>query len=254
MDWKSHQILCRFQHGTVKGAVKWMVELPNIVCGLVGMGAYAKTASEGGTYHPVCIWLTFKTGVPGCLRVGKVGSKVSLKWLSMQGYAIGPSRLGSLGLGVRQVKTGTQTDIQGHSVCFALQHKSTFPGTSPPNKTPTLAAITGKTAVIPIQDSKESTCSPAASSSAMAPSSGGCSMPSTSIDSSPRGNKGRPSWSGSSSDPTKPASPLLPTGHSGEAGPAPAPPLSLHPACTKRPPPPPSSSSVALALTTEGHL
>ena len=84
MDWKRCPNLFRFWHGAVKGAAKWMVEWPDIVCGLVGIGAYARRTSEGGTYCPVCIWLSFKSGVPGCLRVGKVGLKVGLKWLSMQ--------------------------------------------------------------------------------------------------------------------------------------------------------------------------
>ena len=61
-----------------------MVEWPDIVCGLVGIGAYARRASNGGTYCPVCIRLLFYSGVPGRSRVGKVGLKVSLKRLSMQ--------------------------------------------------------------------------------------------------------------------------------------------------------------------------
>ena len=42
-----------------------MVELPNIVNGLVGIGAYARMGSEGGTYHPVYIWLIFRSVVTG---------------------------------------------------------------------------------------------------------------------------------------------------------------------------------------------
>ena len=52
--------LFRFWCGTAKGATKWMVELPNIVYRLVGIGTYARMASEGGTYGLVCIWLAFK--------------------------------------------------------------------------------------------------------------------------------------------------------------------------------------------------
>ena len=52
-----------FQCIAAKDATKWMAKLPNIVCGLVGISAYARIASEGGTYHPVCVWLT--SGVPG---------------------------------------------------------------------------------------------------------------------------------------------------------------------------------------------
>ena len=43
-----------------------MVELTDIVNKLVGMGAYARMASKGGIYHPVRIWLAFRSGVPGC--------------------------------------------------------------------------------------------------------------------------------------------------------------------------------------------
>ena len=50
-----------------------MVELLDIV----GLGAYMKTASKGGTYYPVCIWLAFRMWIPKMLRVGKVGVKVS---------------------------------------------------------------------------------------------------------------------------------------------------------------------------------
>ena len=57
-----------------------MVELPNIIYGLVGIGIYARTASEGGTYCPVCMWLAFRVWIPRTLRVGKVGVKVSLEW------------------------------------------------------------------------------------------------------------------------------------------------------------------------------
>ena len=67
-----------------KGAhTKWMVELPDIVCGLVGIGAYASMVSEGGhllsSLHPACI----QVWSPRMLRVGKVGLKVGLKWLSV---------------------------------------------------------------------------------------------------------------------------------------------------------------------------
>ena len=58
--------LFRFQCGTAKGTIKWMVELLDIACGLVGIGAYTRTASEGGTYHPVCIRLAFRSRVLGC--------------------------------------------------------------------------------------------------------------------------------------------------------------------------------------------
>ena len=61
-----------------------MIKWPNIICGLVGIGAFARMASEGGTYRSVCLRLMSKSGIPGHLRVGKVGLKVGLKWFSMQ--------------------------------------------------------------------------------------------------------------------------------------------------------------------------
>ena len=51
--------------GAVKGAIKWMIEWPNIVSGLVGISAYARMALKGGTHCLVCVQLTFKTGVLG---------------------------------------------------------------------------------------------------------------------------------------------------------------------------------------------
>ena len=54
--------LFRFQHGTAKGATKWMVELPNIVYRLVGIGVYARMVRGGHllfSLHPGC-------GFPRC--------------------------------------------------------------------------------------------------------------------------------------------------------------------------------------------
>ena len=45
---------------------------------LVGIRAFASTASVGGTYYPVCIWLVSGIWIPRTLRVGKVGMKVGL--------------------------------------------------------------------------------------------------------------------------------------------------------------------------------
>ena len=45
-----------------------MVELPDIVSRLVGIDAYARTESKGGTYHPVGIQLAFKVWIPKILR------------------------------------------------------------------------------------------------------------------------------------------------------------------------------------------
>ena len=70
--------LFRFWHGTAKGIKKWMVEPPDTIYGLVGIGAYARMASRGvlsSSLHPAC----FQVWSPGMQRVGKVGLKVSLK-------------------------------------------------------------------------------------------------------------------------------------------------------------------------------
>ena len=57
VDWKKCPNQFRFWLSTVRGAIKWMVEWPDIVCGLAGISAYARMAFEGGTYCPVCIQL-----------------------------------------------------------------------------------------------------------------------------------------------------------------------------------------------------
>ena len=65
-----------------------MVELPNVVYRLVLIGAYARMASEEGTYYLVCIWLAFRMLIPWMLRVGKVAVKVGLKWPSSAGLML----------------------------------------------------------------------------------------------------------------------------------------------------------------------
>ena len=84
MDWKRYLNLFRFWHSIVNSTAKWMLKWPDIVYRLVGKGAYARMASEGGTYCSVNIRLPSNSGVPRHLRVGKVGLKVSHDWLSMQ--------------------------------------------------------------------------------------------------------------------------------------------------------------------------
>ena len=64
--------------------------------GLVGIGAYARMVSEGGTYHPVCVRLASGMWIARTLWVGKVGLKVGFKQPSS---ATGPSLFGSIGLG-----------------------------------------------------------------------------------------------------------------------------------------------------------
>ena len=59
-----------------------MIEQPNFFLGRVGwLGAYTRIALEGGTYHLACVWLASRIWIPRTLRVGKLGSKVSFKWL-----------------------------------------------------------------------------------------------------------------------------------------------------------------------------
>ena len=56
--------------------------------GLVKLGTYARIASEGGTYHPVCIRLASRMWIPKMLRAGKVAVKVSLKLHSSAGLML----------------------------------------------------------------------------------------------------------------------------------------------------------------------
>ena len=113
-------------------ALRRWVSCPTLFYGWVGIGAYTRRVSKGGTYHPVCIRLAFGMWIPRMLWVGKVGLKVGLKWPSS---ATGPSPFGSMGLRAGQVKTKTWTNYQvGLSVLCGA--KST-PTTCPPNKTPT---------------------------------------------------------------------------------------------------------------------
>ena len=227
-----------------------MVEWPDIVCGLVGIGAYARMVSEGGTYHPVCIWLLFKSSVPGCSRVGKVGLKVGLKQLSMQDML---QDLAHWALWVWvQDKSRLRHKPMSKVSLIGLCH-----GASPPS--PIHARQTGHqplqqqwvTSSHPAQNSKELACSPTASFSTT-PSSSACSAPSTSIGPSPRG-QGRaflgwlyclPPWNLPARISSWTVGQVL----------APAPPLLPHPAHTRRPPPPPSSSSAASALAYRGGI
>ena len=144
---------------------------------------------------------------------------------------------------------------QRSKVSLSVLHcgaKSTLPHTCPPDRTLTHSATMGKVIAIPIQDGEELTCSPMESSPAVAPSSATCLAPSTSIGPDPRGARADLPGPTPAPAPMEPTNPLFPAGCLGEEGPAPAPPLSLHPAYTKRPPPPPSSSSMALSLAAEG--
>ena len=90
---------------------RW-VGCPTLFHGRVGIGAYARMALKGGTYHQVCIWLVLGMCIPRTLWVSKVGLKDGLKWPSS---ATGPSPLGFMGPRAGQVKI--QTNYQSRSVC-----------------------------------------------------------------------------------------------------------------------------------------
>ena len=77
--WRKCRNLIKFWRGTAKGSTKWIVELPDIVCGLVGIGAYTGTASKGGSCHLVCVQLAFRMWLYWMLKVGKVVVKVGPK-------------------------------------------------------------------------------------------------------------------------------------------------------------------------------
>ena len=98
---------------------------------LVGIDAYSRMASEGGTYHLVCIQLVSRMSILRLLRVGKVGVKVSLKWSSSATYAKGPSQFGFMGLGARQVKTETQMNLQVSLSVLCYSTKTTLPSHMP---------------------------------------------------------------------------------------------------------------------------
>ena len=50
--------LFRFRCTSANNAVKWMVKPPTFIFRRAGwLGAYARVALEGGTYHPICVQL-----------------------------------------------------------------------------------------------------------------------------------------------------------------------------------------------------
>ena len=122
--------------------VRRWVSCQTLFCGWVEIGAYAKRALNGGTYHPVCIQLAFRICIPRTLWVGKVSLKDGLEQPSS---ATGPSLLGSMGPRAGQVKTRMNYQV-GLSL---LRHgtKST-PTTYPPNKTPTPATTMVKSSLL----------------------------------------------------------------------------------------------------------
>ena len=109
-----------------------MVELPDIVYGLVGIGDYARMAPEGGTYCPVCIQLAFRVWIPRTLRVGKVGVKVGLKQPSGAGLMLQDLAHLALWVWVQDKSTETWTIFQvsvsvlhSGSKCNLPSHMST---------------------------------------------------------------------------------------------------------------------------------
>ena len=130
--------------------VKRWVSCPTLFYGWVGIGAYARRALKGGTYHPVCIRLAFGMCIPRTLWVGKVGLKDGLKWPSS---ATGPSLLGSMGLRAGQVKTWMI-----YQVGLSVLHRSakSTPTTCPPNKTPTPTTTMVKSSLLRLM-TKQST-------------------------------------------------------------------------------------------------
>ena len=98
-------------------ARRW-VSCPTLFYGRVGIGAYARRALNGGTYHPVCIQLAFGMCIPRTLWVGKVGLKDGLEWPSS---ATGPSPLGSMGPRAGQVKTQTNYQVGLSVLCHSAQ-------------------------------------------------------------------------------------------------------------------------------------
>ena len=97
---------------------RW-VGCPTLFHGRVGIGAYARMALKGGTYHQVCIWLVLGMCIPRTLWVSKVGLKDGLKWPSS---ATGPSPLGFMGPRAGQVKI--QTNYQSRSSLFCAMVQS----------------------------------------------------------------------------------------------------------------------------------
>ena len=55
---------------------------------LIWLGAYTRTASEGGTYRPVCVQLASRMWIPRTLGIGKVSVKVGLKHPSSAGLML----------------------------------------------------------------------------------------------------------------------------------------------------------------------
>ena len=123
-------------------------ELPKIVCGLLGISTYARMASKGGTYCPVCIWLTFRSRVPGCYE--------SVRWVRrsvLSGFQCRRLMLQDLAhwaLWVQMQDKSRPRHGQTSKVSPSILHhgstKSTLPPTCPPDmgyQTPTVTM--GKT-------------------------------------------------------------------------------------------------------------
>ena len=171
------------------------VSCPILFYGLVGIGAYARTASEGGTYHPVCTWPASGRWIPRTLRVVKVGVKVSLKQPSS---ATGPSIFGSMSLGAGQVKTETWTNSQVGLSILCCGTKFTLPYHMPTKQDTNPHSNNGQ--VKPVKDNNKVACA-TISSSATVPSSCASAVPLSFYGTSFKGTKGGPSYASIRSGP-----------------------------------------------------
>ena len=108
------------------------VSCPILFYRLVGIGAYARMASEGDTYCSVCIQLISRMRIPKMLRVGNVGVQVGLKWPYSAGLIL--QDLAHLALWVRVVdKSRLRYGQTSKLSLFVLCHgaNSTLPSYMP---------------------------------------------------------------------------------------------------------------------------
>ena len=123
-----------------KAPNSWWVMCPIFFYRLVGICAYARMVSKGGTYRPVCAQLILRIWIPRMLRVGKVAVKVGLKWPSSAGLML--QDLAHLALWFQvQDKSRPRYGQTSKSVCLfcAAAWSPPSPTTCPPNRTSTPA-------------------------------------------------------------------------------------------------------------------
>ena len=112
---------------------------------LVGIAAYTRMASEGGTYRKVCIQLVSRMWIPGILRVGKVGVSISLKWPSSKELML--QDLGCLALWVWVQDKSRPRHGLTSKVSLSVLHynaKSTFPSHMPTEQDTNLCSNNGQ--------------------------------------------------------------------------------------------------------------